>query len=93
MTPRQAEVVQLVAEGQTARRIGVLLGLSTRTVEGHLHQARQRIGVSTVAELVAWAVAIGIVSPCQVPSSPNSADEMGRCHHLEVREEIGSETI
>jgi len=73
LTARQVEIVQLVVGGKTAGQIGDLLGLSRRTVEGHLREARQRVGVSTVAQLAGWVVAAGIASPVAVPSSPGAA--------------------
>lgn len=88
LTPRQVEIVQLVVGGRTARQIGGLLGLSTRTVEGHLHQARQRVGASTVAELVAWAVAVGIVSP-RLAFSVDAAEEIDEHHPIGTPEKSG----
>lgn len=62
LTPRQREVVQLAANGKTARQSARILGLSLRTVQGYLDQARRRAGVASTAELVAWAVSTWIVS-------------------------------
>lgn len=53
LTSRQVEIVQLAAVGRTARQSARQLGLSERTVQGHLAQARQRIGAASTGELIA----------------------------------------
>jgi DNA-binding CsgD family transcriptional regulator len=62
--------VQLAANGKNAWQIGRHLELSVRTVEGHLARARRRIGVASSAELVARAVASGIVSLGAISARP-----------------------
>lgn len=62
LTPRQREVVQLAANGRTAGQSARTLGLSVRTVQDYLEQARRRAGAASTAELVAWAVSAGIVA-------------------------------
>jgi DNA-binding NarL/FixJ family response regulator len=55
LTPRELEVLRLVARGLTDREIGVVLGISTRTVETHVAHAMQRLGVHDRAAAVeAW---------------------------------------
>jgi DNA-binding NarL/FixJ family response regulator len=61
LTQRQREVLQLLAEGKTAKEIGALLGISTRTVESHKYEMMQALGVRTGAELVHFAIRNGIV--------------------------------
>lgn len=61
LTPRQLEVLQLVAEGRTSREIGELLHTSVKTVEFHKANVRKRLGVSSTAELARVAVKMGIV--------------------------------
>lgn len=60
LTSRQAEVLRLAAGGLVAKEIARRLGISVRTVEGHLGTMRQRTGTRTMAELAAWAAARGI---------------------------------
>lgn len=60
LTPRQREILQLLAAGKTAKEIGALLGISTRTVESHKYEIMRATGVSTSAELVRLAVRSGI---------------------------------
>lgn len=62
LTPRQREVLQLVAEGRTMKEIAAILGISTRTVESHKYEMMQTLGVETTAELIAHAIKIGLVS-------------------------------
>jgi RNA polymerase sigma factor (sigma-70 family) len=61
LTPRQREILQLVAEGQTNKEIAQRLGLSHRTVEVHRNQLMKRLAVHDVAGLVRFAVRVGLV--------------------------------
>jgi DNA-binding NarL/FixJ family response regulator len=61
LTPRQREILQLVAEGQTNKEIALRLGLSHRTVEVHRNQLMKRLAVHDVAGLVRFAVRVGLV--------------------------------
>jgi DNA-binding NarL/FixJ family response regulator len=63
LTPRQREVLQLVAEGNTSKDIAERLGLSFKTVEAHRAQIMERLGLHDLAGLVRFAVRIGLVSP------------------------------
>lgn len=60
LTPRQREVLQLVAEGNSTKEIAEQLGLSVKTVETHRAQLMRRLGVDTIAGLVRAAVRLGI---------------------------------
>jgi DNA-binding NarL/FixJ family response regulator len=60
LTPRQREILQLLAAGKTAKEIGALLGISTRTVESHKYEIMRATGVTTSAELVRLAIRSGI---------------------------------
>jgi len=63
LTPRQREVLQLVAEGNTSKDIADRLGLSFKTVEAHRAQIMERLGLHDVAGLVRFAVRMGLVRP------------------------------
>jgi DNA-binding CsgD family transcriptional regulator len=52
LTPRQAEVVKLAQRGLLAKEIARQLGISKRTVEAHLGEARRRVGVTSTVALV-----------------------------------------
>ena len=61
LTPRQREVLQLLAEGKPAKEIGDVLGVSTRTVEFHKYEMMQSLGIQNSAELIHFAIKQGIV--------------------------------
>jgi len=60
LTPRQREVLRLIAAGRTMKEIAAELGLSARTVETHKYQAMQALGVTTTAELIRRALEYGL---------------------------------
>jgi DNA-binding NarL/FixJ family response regulator len=61
LTPRQREVLQLLAEGRLAKEIASSLGISARTVEYHKYQMMETLGVHTNAELIHFAIKHGLV--------------------------------
>lgn len=63
LTPREREVVQLVAEGRSNKLIGRTLNLSIKTVETHRGAAMRKAGLSSTAELVLYAVRNHMVEP------------------------------
>ena len=63
LTPREQSVVQLIAEGHTNRSISTVLKLSVKTVETHRASAMRKLGVSSTAELVRYAIRKKLVSP------------------------------
>lgn len=67
LTPRQREVLQLVAEGRTMKEIASILNISTRTVESHKYEMMETLGVQTNAELVQYAIKLGLVSVAPAP--------------------------
>ncbi|HEU0178901.1 MAG TPA: response regulator transcription factor [Blastocatellia bacterium] len=62
LTPRQREVLQLIAEGRTMKEVASILNISARTVESHKYEMMEAIGVQTNAELVQYAIKIGLVT-------------------------------
>jgi DNA-binding NarL/FixJ family response regulator len=56
LTPRQREVLQLVAEGKSMKDIARILDISVRTVEFHKNGLIQQLGLRTVAELTRYAL-------------------------------------
>ena len=62
LTPRQREVLQLIAEGRRMKEIAATLQLSTRTVETHKYQMMQALGVDSTAALVRYAIQLGLVA-------------------------------
>ena len=61
-TPRQRQILQLLAEGKSAKRIGEILSISARTVEFHKYQMMEIHGLHSSAELIHFAIKEGIVA-------------------------------
>ena len=62
LTPRQREVLRLIAEGRRMKEIAATLQLSTRTVETHKYDMMRALGVQSTAELVRYAIHLGLVA-------------------------------
>jgi DNA-binding NarL/FixJ family response regulator len=62
LTPRQREVLKLISEGMTMKEIAVELNISTRTAESHKYEMMQALGVETTAELIRYALRLGLIS-------------------------------
>jgi DNA-binding NarL/FixJ family response regulator len=62
LTPRQREVLRLIAEGQRMKEIAATLQLSTRTVETHKYEMMRALGVDSTAALVRYAIQLGLVA-------------------------------
>ncbi len=62
LTSRQAEVLQLVAEGRTTKEIASLLGISLKTVETFRRQIMVRLDIHSIAGLTRYAVRQGLTS-------------------------------
>jgi DNA-binding NarL/FixJ family response regulator len=63
LTVREAEIVQLLAEGHSNKQVAGVLNISSRTVENHRAQIMQRLSLSSFSGLIRYAVRIGIVEP------------------------------
>lgn len=61
LTPRQLEILTLLAQGRSSKEIGFTLGLSPKTVDVHRMRVMERLGVRDVASLVVYAVRNGLV--------------------------------
>jgi len=61
LTPRQREVLQLLAEGRSMKQVGSVLNLTPRTIAFHKYQMMKQLKVKTTAELVQYAVKHHIV--------------------------------
>jgi two-component system response regulator NreC len=56
LTPREREVLKLLAEGKTVRVAATILGLSSKTVDAHKFNLMRKLGIHNKAELVMWAI-------------------------------------
>lgn len=61
LTPRQREIVQLLAEGKSSKEVAVALGLSVKTAETHRANIMRRLECHSVSELVRYAVRNDII--------------------------------
>lgn len=61
LTPRQREVVKLIAEGQSTKEIALSLNISVKTVEAHRAQLMNRLQIYNIAGLVRYAIRNGLI--------------------------------
>jgi DNA-binding NarL/FixJ family response regulator len=63
LTPREEEIVKLVAEAHTTKEIAGILHLSEKTVENHRANAMRKLGMRDRVELVRYAIRRGLIEP------------------------------
>ena len=63
LSPRESEVVKLIAEGHTSREIGEILSISANTVERHRHNVLEKLNLRDRVDLTRYAVRRGLVEP------------------------------
>ncbi|HEX4343172.1 MAG TPA: response regulator transcription factor [Verrucomicrobiae bacterium] len=61
LTPREREIVQLVAEGRSSKKVADVLGISVKTAETHRSNILRKLGLRSVSELVRYAIRNKIV--------------------------------
>jgi DNA-binding NarL/FixJ family response regulator len=61
LTPRQREILQLIAEGNTTKEIAKKLEISVKTVETHRTQLMERLDIHDIAGLVRYSIRVGLV--------------------------------
>jgi two-component system, NarL family, response regulator NreC len=71
LSPRETEVLQLLAEGNTTKSIASSLNVSTKTVETHRQQIMEKLNLRSVAELTKYTVKEGLTSLDQRLISPS----------------------
>jgi DNA-binding NarL/FixJ family response regulator len=62
LTPRQREILQLIAEGKNTKEIASALDISVKTVESHRLQLMERLNIHDIPGLVRYAIRIGLAS-------------------------------
>jgi len=65
LTPRQRQILQLVAEGRTTHEIATTLTIGTKTVETHRAHLMERLDIHDVAGLVRYAIRAGMIMPVE----------------------------
>jgi DNA-binding NarL/FixJ family response regulator len=63
LTPREREIVQLVAEGKSTKEVADVLGISPKTADTHRTNLMRKLGFHSVSELVRYAIRNQIVQP------------------------------
>ena len=61
LTLRQREILQLLAQGQSAKQVAAALNLSARTVEDHKYRLMEALGIENSAELIRFAIKHGLI--------------------------------
>jgi DNA-binding NarL/FixJ family response regulator len=67
LTPREREIVQLLAEGNTTKQVAVVLGVSVKTAETHRSNVMRKLQLHSVSELVLYAVRNNLVHVAPPP--------------------------
>jgi DNA-binding NarL/FixJ family response regulator len=74
LTPREREVIQLLAEGKSSKEVACVLDLSTKTAETHRSNIMRKLGFHSIRDLVVYAVKNNIIQ-VQIPSHVSSGGE------------------
>jgi DNA-binding NarL/FixJ family response regulator len=61
-TPREIEIIRLLAEGKTNKEIAAMLGITVRTVETHRAKIMLKLGLHSIADLIHYAIRQGLVA-------------------------------
>jgi two-component system, NarL family, nitrate/nitrite response regulator NarL len=63
LTTREREILCLIADGATSKEIGYRLSISYKTVDAHRENIKKKLRINSVAQMVRYAVAFGLVEP------------------------------
>jgi DNA-binding CsgD family transcriptional regulator len=63
LTPRERQIVEMLARGSTGEQIARELVLSPETVQKHVHNAKRKVGAETRAHLIALTLTRGLIDP------------------------------
>ena len=76
LTPREREVIQLLAEGKSSKEVATVLNLSTKTAETHRSNIMRKLGFHSIRDLVLYAVKNDIIQ-VQMPTGERSGEGSG----------------
>jgi len=63
LSPREREVLQLIAEGKTTKDVATILGISVKTAESHRTRLMEKLDIHETATLVRYAIRQGVIQP------------------------------
>ena len=72
ITPKEREILQLLAEGMTSKEIASALDISVYTVDAHRGRIMKKLGLRSIADLVRFAIERGLITVGIRASGPNS---------------------
>lgn len=75
LTPREVEILRLLASGSLTKRIAVELGLSVGTIKNHIHNILKKTGARNQLEAVAMAQAEGLIAELRAPGTSGAGFE------------------
>lgn len=85
LSRRQAEVLQLIAEGYGTKQIAVMLSISVKTAERHRQTLMDRLKIHKVPDLTRYAVSSGVIESNRIPGWPVSVVAVGVITPVAVR--------
>lgn len=62
LTDREREVLELLADGKSAKEIAQIIEMSVKTVDARCRRVMQKLGIENIAELVKYAIRLGITT-------------------------------
>ena len=77
LTPREREVVQLIAEGESTKEVGTTLGISAKTAETHRATIMKKLDLDGIASLVRYAIRNHIIAACSSDEAAPSRSRRG----------------
>src|SRR5579862_1386771 len=75
LTPREREVIQLLAEGKSSKEVASVLNLSTKTAETHRSNIMRKLGLHSIRDLVLYAIKNNIIQVQVSPQAPPPAHD------------------
>ena len=75
LTHREFEVLELVANGYSAKEVAGLIGIAPRTVERHIENVRLKVGARNRAHMVTQAILEGVLTVAGPPAAPRLCEE------------------